>query len=107
MPLYGNNLDLNFNQLLNAKLQLLASDPASPVDGQVWINTTTWVLKARLNGTTRTLAHLANTLDQFGAPAADLSMASHKITNVTDGTANERRGDGRPGRRARSRRRPT
>lgn len=33
------NLDLTRNQLLNAVLQLLASDPGTPNQGQVWFNT--------------------------------------------------------------------
>ena len=32
-------------------------------------------------------ASLANTLDQFGAPAANVSMNSHKLTSLTNGSA--------------------
>ena len=35
------NLNLNQNELQNVRLQNLAADPASPVVGQVWFNTTT------------------------------------------------------------------
>lgn len=45
------NLDLNGNQLLNAGLQQLASDPGSPFEGQIWQNTTSDEVKAYLNGT--------------------------------------------------------
>jgi hypothetical protein len=32
------DLDLNLNQLLNAKFQILATDPVSPIEGQFWYN---------------------------------------------------------------------
>lgn len=44
------HLDLNGNQLLNAGLQQLASDPGTPFEGQIWQNTTTDEIKAYLNG---------------------------------------------------------
>lgn len=34
-----NNVNLNLNQLLNSLMQLLGSDPGSPVEGQFWYNT--------------------------------------------------------------------
>jgi len=39
------NLNLNLNELQNAVIQKLASDPASPVEGQFWFNSTTKQLK--------------------------------------------------------------
>jgi hypothetical protein len=44
------NIDLNSNQLLNAVVQNLGSDPGSPVEGQIWHNTTDHKLKY-YNGT--------------------------------------------------------
>jgi hypothetical protein len=44
------NLDLTGNQLLNAGVQQLGSDPGSPFEGQIWENTSTHKIKAYLNG---------------------------------------------------------
>jgi hypothetical protein len=46
----ANNLDLNFNQILNALVHFLAADPAPPREGQLWYNSTTKQLKY-YNGT--------------------------------------------------------
>lgn len=40
MPVYLNNIDMNFNQVQNLVHHLLATDPVSPVEGQIWHNTT-------------------------------------------------------------------
>ncbi len=37
---YLDDLNLNFNQLLNALQEQLVTDPVSPVEGQFWYNTT-------------------------------------------------------------------
>lgn len=44
------NIDLNNNQLLNAVLQNLASNPASPPNGFIYYNTVTHKIMAYLNG---------------------------------------------------------
>lgn len=67
------NLDLNGNQLLNAGLQQLASDPGSPFEGQIWQNTTSDEVKAYLNGTITVL--------QSG-PITSADIADDSIVNA-------------------------
>lgn len=43
-------LDLTGNELRNAVIQVLASDPGSPVEGQIWYNSTTHAFMGRING---------------------------------------------------------
>lgn len=76
-------IDLNQQELQNAVVQLLGTDPGSPVNGQVWINTTSWTLKARLNGVSVTLGRL----DQITAPTATVSLNNQKIGSLADGVA--------------------
>lgn len=47
----GNNLDLVKNELQNARIQNLAADPGSPVEGQIYYNTVS-KKKRTFNGTT-------------------------------------------------------
>lgn len=45
-------VDLNLNELRNARLHLLAADPSTPQNGQIWFNTTTNQLAVRCGGNT-------------------------------------------------------
>lgn len=104
---FATDLDLLGFSLLNAMLNPVSSDPAGLGSGQagrVWFNTSTnrlmyWDgttaidVRARANHTgtqlSSTISDLAATvqayrLDQFATPNTDLSIGSHKLTNVTD-----------------------
>ena len=71
-------IDLNANELQNAVVQQLGSDPGSPVEGQIWYNTTSHVFKLRRNGNTVVLG----TLDQISAPVAAVDFNGQQITSV-------------------------
>lgn len=99
-------LDMTKLEILQLRLHQSAGDPSSPVEGQIWYDTTAHVLMVRSNSasinplaranhtgsqTASTISDLASVvqayrLDQFAAPNADISLASHKLTNVTDPT---------------------
>lgn len=52
-------VDLNFQaiaKIIRALHNPVDTDPASPVDGEIWYNTTSDLFKYRANGTTRTFA---------------------------------------------------
>lgn len=101
------SIDLNKNELQNAVMQLLSSAPSSPTEGQMYYDTTTHLFQWRNNSGwvdplaranhsgTQTASTISNfdtqvrtsRLDQMAAPTADVSMNSHKLTNVTDGSS--------------------
>jgi len=52
------NLDLNFNELINSKFQILATDPAVPLQGQFWYNSTSNRFKYYDGTSTQEVANL-------------------------------------------------
>ena len=74
------NWDFNKNQILNVVIQVLASDPSSPVEGQVYYNSTDDVLKFYTGAAWRVLGRL----DQISNPTASVSLNSQLLTNVLD-----------------------
>ena len=74
--------DFNLNELQNALLQKLATDPGSPADFQFWGNTATGVFKIRMGGVT----HPFGRIDQLNAPTGPLSLNNQRVTNLADPT---------------------
>lgn len=82
------NIDLKGNQAIAIVLENLASDPGSLLnDGRVWYRTDTDVLRLRANSATRTVYDSSFSLDLITVAAADVSLNSHKITNLATPTS--------------------
>ncbi len=60
-------IDLNKNELRSAVLHLLGTDPANPVEAQIWYNSTGHTPKVRLDGVTLDLGNPASLNGQNGA----------------------------------------
>lgn len=71
-------IDLNQLELQNAVIQVLGSDPGSPVQGQLWYNSASKTLKFYTGTTTIVLGRL----DQLTAPTGSVSLGSQLITNL-------------------------
>jgi hypothetical protein len=77
--LYLVPIDMNKNEIRNSLFHVLAADPGSPTEGQVYYNSVSKTFRFYTGVAWRVLG----TLDQISAPAADLDLNSHKITNLT------------------------
>ena len=77
------SIDLEKNQLLNAAIQVLSSDPGSPVAGQIYFNSVNSTLKFYTGSAWIELGRL----NQLTAPTADVDLNNQKITNLATPTA--------------------
>ena len=55
---FESDINLQGNQLKNVVVDIVATDPVTPLEGQFWYNQTTGRLKYRDNGTTRIIPFL-------------------------------------------------
>lgn len=76
-------INLNQQEIQNAVVQVLGTDPGSPVNGQIWVNSTSNTLKIRLNGVSITLGRL----DQITTPTASVNLNNQKLVSVADGVS--------------------
>ena len=102
-------IDLNKLEIQNAVAHVLGTAPSTPAIGQFYFDTTTSAITWRNNANSAWVNPLArashtgtqlaatisdfdtqvrtSSLNQMVAPTADLSINTHKLTNVVDGTA--------------------
>lgn len=73
-------LDLLKNEIRNAVVQVLASDPGSPVEGQIYYNSTDKVFKFYTGAAWRVLGRL----DQVSAPTAGVAFNGQRATGLGD-----------------------
>jgi hypothetical protein len=85
------NLDLQKNELQNATLQNLATDPASPVQGQIYYNTVSDAIKVYDGAAWVTLATGGGTVTSVSASSPLSSTGGNTPTiSIQDGTTSQK-----------------
>lgn len=85
------NLDLQKNELQNAAIQNLATDPASPVQGQIYYNTASDAIKVYDGAAWVTLSTGAGTVTSVSASSPLSSTGGNTPTiSIQDGTTSQK-----------------
>lgn len=79
---FATNVDLLLNELQNAKIHIVASDPSSPAEGQIYYNSTTKVLKF-YNGSAWVSIGNLNQMTATGAVSVNNQLISSVATPVS------------------------
>lgn len=79
---FATNIDLLLNELQNAKIHVVASDPSSPAEGQIYYNSTSKTLRF-YNGSAWVQLGYLNQITATGA----ISVNNQKITSLAEPTA--------------------
>ena len=79
-------MDMALNQIINHVLHKIAWDAWSPVEWQVWFNTSAWFMKYEDSVWTKIVASqawvLALRIDQLQAPTSAVSWNNQRLTNL-------------------------
>lgn len=78
MPLLANNLNAAGYAILNALIDPLTADPASPAEGRLWYNSTEKRLKYFDGTTVQSIAHLGD----VGGGSGDMLAATYDPQNI-------------------------